>query len=70
MTTEREQCCELYIAGMANDSIKAVDKVNSRIAEGWLVEHIFSLPSSTLIVVYARQKSIKSPMPVGGYLNK
>ncbi len=58
MKERREQLAEVYIAGMPEHASKACERIQARITEGWLVEHMLSLSSGMILVVYSNGGSL------------
>ena len=56
----RETVCCMHLVGMINDAAKACDAVNERLKVGWIIDHMLSLPNSTLVVVYSRAGAIEA----------
>ena len=54
----REQLAEIYIAGMPEHAAVARERIQARITEGWFVEHMLSLSSGIILVVYTGGKFV------------
>ena len=64
MNRQKEgQRCEVYAAGMVTHVEAARDLINTRIEEGWVVQHVLVISSGSLLVIYQRQEGSVVDMP-------
>lgn len=53
-----EQMVRIYVAGMTQHSNQAMQAMQDEVNAGWHIDHVASLSSGLLLVVYGRPRAI------------